>query len=91
MKPKPTKKIPPSERIRKEIEELLQWDEGDNLLGRVLHKGMRLIVQELYEAEATDFLDRGHYERCGERTFRYQHLLLFAPLCSSLQKGCRIC
>lgn len=64
------KKIPPSERIRKEIDELLQGDEGDNLLGRVLHKGMRLIVQELYEAEASDFLDRGHYERCGARKFR---------------------
>ncbi|MFZ5908349.1 MAG: IS256 family transposase, partial [Nitrospirota bacterium] len=64
------KKIPPSERIRKEIEELLQGDEGENLLGRVLHKGMKLIVQELYEAEASDFLDRGHYERCGEKKLR---------------------
>lgn len=64
------KKIPPSERIRKEIDELLQEGTTGNLLGRVLHKGMRLIVQELYEAEATDFLERGHYERRGDRDFR---------------------
>lgn len=54
------KRIPPSERIRKGIEELLQGGTTGDLLGRVLHEGMRLIVQELYEAEATDFLERGH-------------------------------
>lgn len=64
------KKIPPSERIRKEIDELLQEGTKGNLLGRVLHEGMRLIVQEMYEAEATDFLERGHYERSGGRDLR---------------------
>jgi len=64
------KKIPPSERIRKGIDELLKGGDTDNLLGRVLHEGMRLIVQEMFEAEATDFLERGHYERHGGREFR---------------------
>jgi transposase-like protein len=63
-------KIPPSERIRKGIEELLQGGTMGDLLGRVLHEGMRLIVQEMYETEATDFLERGHYKRCGNGEFR---------------------
>lgn len=64
------KRIPPSERIRKGMEELLRGGTTGDLLGRVLHEGMRLIVQELYEAEATDFLERGHYERRGGGEFR---------------------
>jgi transposase-like protein len=63
-------KIPPSRRIRKEIDTLLKDGTTDNLLGRILHEGMRLIVQELYEAEATEFLERGHYERNEGRKFR---------------------
>jgi len=64
------KKIPPSERIRKGIGDLLQEGTSGDLLGRVLHEGMRLIVQEMYEAEATEFLERGHYERRGGGDFR---------------------
>ncbi len=64
------KRIPPSERIRKGIEALLQEGTTGNVLGRILHEGMRLIVQELYEAEATEFLERGHYERCRGGEFR---------------------
>jgi transposase-like protein len=64
------KKIPPSEKIRKGIEELLQGGTTEDLLGRILHEGMRLIIQELYEGEATEFLERGHYERCGGGEFR---------------------
>jgi transposase-like protein len=64
------KRIPPSETIRKGIDELLQEGTTGNLLGRILHEGMKLIVQELYEAEATDFLERGHYERCRDGEFR---------------------
>jgi putative transposase len=64
------KKIPPSERIRKGMQELLQEGATGELLSKVLHEGMRLIVQEMYEGEATEFLERGHYERCGVRDFR---------------------
>lgn len=58
------KKIPPSERIRKERGDLLQKGlrEG-SVFGEFLRKGMQLMMQEMLEAEATDFLGRGHYER----------------------------
>jgi transposase-like protein len=64
------RKIPPSERIRKEIDEL--WREGttEDLLGRILQKGARLIAQQMLETESTDFLERGHYERRGEKELR---------------------
>jgi putative transposase len=57
------KKITPSKRIRKGIEELLQEGTESNLLGKILQEGMKLIVQEMYEAEATEYLQRDHYER----------------------------
>jgi transposase-like protein len=57
-------RIPPSKRIRKEIEELLREGYGgEDLLSTVLQKGMQLIMQEMLEAEVTEFLGRGHYER----------------------------
>jgi hypothetical protein len=37
------KKIPPSERIRKGIDEMMQGGTADDLLGRVLHEGMLII------------------------------------------------
>ena len=63
------KKIPPSERIRKEIEELLREGTTEDLLGHLLQKGAKLIAQQMLESEATDFLERGHYERRGDRDF----------------------
>lgn len=61
------KKIPPSERIRKEQEEILQAGvSGKNLLGVFLQKGMQLVMQELLEKEATEHLQRGHYKRRKE-------------------------
>lgn len=61
------KKIPPSERIRKEREVLLEEGlrEG-SVFGEFLRKGMQLIMQEMLEAEATEFLGRGHYKRKAE-------------------------
>jgi putative transposase len=61
------KKIPPSEKIRKELKELLtRGSEGEGVLNEFLRKGMQLLMQELLEAETADFLDRGHYERRGD-------------------------
>jgi len=58
------KKVPPSRRIRKELKEVLEKGvmEG-NLLSEFLLKGMQLMMQELLEAEVTEFLQREHYER----------------------------
>ena len=61
------KSILPSERIRKGTGALLKEGATGDSPGRILQEGMRLILQELYEAEATEFLERGHYERNGER------------------------
>lgn len=65
------KKIPPSEKNRKQLEELLRNGvEGENLLTAVMQKGMQIIMQEILESEATEFLQRGHYERSDTEEFR---------------------
>lgn len=57
-------RVPPSRRIRKELKEILEKGvrEG-NLLSDFLQKGMQLVMQEMLEAEVTEFLEREHYER----------------------------
>ena len=58
------KRIPASQRMRKELEELLNGVEvGEFLLSELIKKGAALILQELLEQELTEFLGRGHYER----------------------------
>jgi transposase-like protein len=58
------KKIPPSERIRKEIKEEVEEGVAEGkALSSFLRKGMELMIQELLEAEVSEFLKRGHYER----------------------------
>jgi transposase-like protein len=65
------KKIPPSEKNRKQLEEILREGiAGENILTTVLQKGMQIIMQEMLEAEVTEFLQRGHYERRGNNDFR---------------------
>lgn len=65
------KKIPPSEKNRKQLEELLNNGvEGENLLTAVMQKGMQIIMQEMLESEAREFLQRGHYERRGTDELR---------------------
>lgn len=64
-------KVPPSERLRKEIRDL--WEKGvweDNLLGQFLIKAMQLMMQEFLEAEVTNFSGRGYYERQREGIHR---------------------
>jgi transposase-like protein len=59
-------RVPPSERIGKEIEELLnkglQGDGGD-LTSNLVRLGAQRLLQELLEQELTEFLGRGHYQR----------------------------
>lgn len=59
------KRIPASEKMRKELEELLLSgvEEEKPLLGSIIKKGAAIILQELMEREVTEFLERGHYER----------------------------
>lgn len=64
-------RIPPSKKIRKEIEGILTGGvtEG-NLLSSLIQKAVQLMMQELLEAEVREFLGRGHYERQGEDSRR---------------------
>ena len=58
------KKLPPSTKIRKELERILEKGSMEgNLVSDFLKKGMQLMVQELLEAEVTEHLDREHYKR----------------------------
>lgn len=61
------KRIPPSTKIRQELKEIVEGGvKGENLLSLVLQKGMQLIMQEMMEAEVTEYLGRGHYERASK-------------------------
>ena len=63
-------RIPPSEQIRKQLDDLL--DDGlvgqENPIGTLVQLGAQLVVQEMLERETTEQLDRGHYQhrRPGE-------------------------
>ena len=69
-------RIPPSQKIRKETEELLNQGldgEGD-VTSLIIRLGIERVVQEMVEQEVTDYLERGYYERrlpeqehCGYR------------------------
>ena len=61
------KRIPASQKMRKELEELLNGvDTKEFLLSEIIRKGASIILQELLEQEVTDFLGREHYERKKE-------------------------
>jgi len=59
------RRIPPSQRMRNEVEELLsQGLDGEGEITSALARlGMEWLMQELVEQEVTDYLDRGHYKR----------------------------
>jgi putative transposase len=65
------KRVPPSVRMKEEVEALLQGQGADQELGDVPMDGFvrgtaRYMLQVAIEAEATAFLGRGHYRR-GDR------------------------
>ena len=67
----PKVRIPPSERISKEIMEIIQnLTEHNNqkLLGQLMQLSMRKLVQELLEKEVGEYLGRAYYEH-GERYY----------------------
>jgi transposase-like protein len=58
-----TTRVPSSERTSQKIRELIQeLEEGDGL-EELLHLAVRRIIEETLEAEVSDVLGRGHYER----------------------------
>ena len=69
------KKVPPSEKLRKEIDEVLsgQLGEGEDLLGVFIDKSLRMIFQKILEQEVQDYLGRGYYERSAESRKGYRN------------------
>jgi len=61
-------RIPPSERIQKQIDALLEgeWANGDELVTKLILLGVQRLEQEMLEQGVTDYLGRGHYERREE-------------------------
>jgi putative transposase len=58
-------RIPPSQKIRKRAEELLnQGVDGEaDVTNLIFRLGIERVVQEMVEQEVTDYLERDHYQR----------------------------
>jgi transposase-like protein len=67
-------KIRPSERIGKEISEVLGKGvkEDEDLLGMLVEKSVRKLLQEVLEQEVEEYLGRGYYECGGGRRRGYR-------------------
>jgi transposase-like protein len=58
------KKVPPSERLSKEIEEAIAGKgEQEDLFEVLIEKSVRMVLQRILEQEVTDYLGRGYFER----------------------------
>ncbi|MBW1731743.1 MAG: transposase [Deltaproteobacteria bacterium] len=58
------KRIAPSERMRKELKEVMNGGNREGfLMSEIIRKGGELVLQEMLEQEATEFLGRKRYER----------------------------
>ena len=68
----PKKRIPPSERISKEILDIMQHlgehTSNQKLLGQLMQLSMRKLVQELLEKEVQEHIGKTYYEHGTERT-----------------------
>ena len=65
---KPRRKIPPSEVLRKEINQIMEGmlegeHQDQNPFSLLMQKAKRLLVQELLEQEVEEFLGREYYQR----------------------------
>ena len=58
-------RIPPSQKIGKKIDEVLRQglDGEEDVTTAITRLAVERLVQELVEQEATDYLERGHYQR----------------------------
>jgi len=63
----PMERVPASQKMRKEFEEVINGTSmSEFLLSEVVKRGAGIVLQEMFEAEVTDFLGRKHYERQDE-------------------------
>jgi transposase-like protein len=62
------KKVPPSEKLSKEIEQVLSGNisEREDLLEALIERSVRMVIQRILEQEVTDYLGRDYYERSSE-------------------------
>lgn len=68
-----THKVPPSERISKELFDALDGSrEADDLVNEIMRLGMQTIIQKHVEGEQADHLGRGRYER-GDKLRGYRN------------------
>lgn len=63
------KKVPPSERMRKELRHYVAQGAmaKESLISGLAQRATQMIVQELLEEEAKEFVGRGYYERSEEK------------------------
>jgi transposase-like protein len=68
-------KIRPSERIGKEISQLLEGEveEGQDLFGQLIEKSVRRVLQEILEQEVEGYLGRGYYQRGESKQRGYRN------------------
>ena len=68
-------KVPPSEKLSKEIEQLYSGVSGNqrDLLEELIEKSVRMVMQKILEQEVTDYLGRGYYERNSESRRGYRN------------------
>ena len=59
------KKVPPSEKLRKEVDEVLSGNgsEDDDVLGLLIERSLKMVFQRILEQEVRDYLGREYYER----------------------------
>jgi transposase-like protein len=63
-------KLQPSERIRKELEQLMNGsEESSDILARLVKSSVGLVIQRVLDQEATDYLG----ERCSGETKGYRN------------------
>jgi transposase-like protein len=60
------KRVPASERARQQIERLLKEGSAGELQTELIRLGVRRLVEEALETEASAALGRGYYQRDGE-------------------------
>jgi transposase-like protein len=68
-------KIPPSEKLRKEINDVLsgQLGEDEDLMGLLIERSLKMMFQKILEQEVEDYLGRGYYERKAESRKGYRN------------------
>ena len=70
----PNKRIPPSERLSKEIMELIsninQHNNPQETFGKIVHLGIRKLVQELLEKEIQEHIGQAYYEQGSRDGYR---------------------